>query len=367
LKLRTIFIFLLISITVALKITANSAYFLTPDSHHYLYAAENLLNGKGYYINFQGENVFCAIWPVGYSLLIATVAFLTKLSPEISSKIVNLLAVAGMLWLIWVRFKEKSWVVSMLLLSSTFLQIYSNTWSETLFLFCVLGFVLYVEKTNSHTLYWGIFAFLTRYAGAFLLIPLLLKKQWKTVSVFVVIMAIYLLNNYFFTHTLTGIRGYAPTEPFEIRLFNGFKDLGQEIAFWGVRDWDLKTGNEAIKAIVYVVATLQMLILIVVSYRILPEIKKTKFAHKNDLVINAGLVSLSYLVFTISLYFLDDSIETLSYRRLAPFTFFALFAGLAWLCASQQNNIFQKTKWWVVAFFILSTVHALPKMFIFGF
>lgn len=77
------FQFILICVVVYLKLRANTAYFLTPDSHYYLQAAQNLLNGKGYIITFEGKDTFCAIWPIGYSGLIALVSWGTAFSMEI--------------------------------------------------------------------------------------------------------------------------------------------------------------------------------------------------------------------------------------------------------------------------------------------
>jgi hypothetical protein len=211
---RILLIFLTILAVVTLKITANFAYYLTPDSHYYLQAAQNLLDGRGYRIDFQGKDTFCAIWPVGYSLLIATVSFLTKLSVTISSKIVNLLAIAGILLLIRRQYKAQSWFVALALLSSSFLQLYANTWSETVFIFCLVGVVFshgslvmghwprqtHISHLKTHISYLTL-AFLTRYIGFFLIIPLLVQRKYKAAAVFVAVIGLYLLNNYVQTQT----------------------------------------------------------------------------------------------------------------------------------------------------------------------
>ncbi|MEZ4905953.1 MAG: hypothetical protein R2822_31400 [Spirosomataceae bacterium] len=127
--------FLLICAVVFWKLHQNPAYFLTPDSHYYLRAAQNLLDGRGYLIVFEGKETFCAIWPVGYPALIALVSFCTSLSLEISSKILNLMALGGCFWLIYQRFGEKAWFVALAFMSTSLVQLYSNTWSETVFLF----------------------------------------------------------------------------------------------------------------------------------------------------------------------------------------------------------------------------------------
>jgi hypothetical protein len=51
---------------------------------------------------------------------------------------------------------------------------------------------------------------------------------------------------------------------------------------------------------------------------------------------------------------------------LAPATFLALVGGLGWLVEPAQKVLFEQLKWWIVTFFMLSVVHGLPKMYIFG-
>ncbi len=395
--MRILLIFILILTVVALKIAANPAYYLTPDSHYYLQAAQNLLDGRGYRIDFYNKDTFCAIWPVGYSLLIAGVTFLTTLSVTLSSKVVNLLAVAGILWLVKRHYKAQSWFVALAMLSSSFLQLYSNTWSETVFIFCLLGVVFSrgskVIGTGSFVMGHGknhisyfitnisylITAFLTRYVGIFLFIPLLIQRKYKTALVFAVVVVLYLLNNYAQTQTFTGNHGHFPTEPFVERLVRGLKGIGEEIAFWGIRDWDLKGGNGAMTIFIYVISIAQATILVVVGSLVISHLslvmgrgsisKQLKsqqmaeaFPYHTSYVLQ--LTSLSYFATSIVLYLIDDSMESLYFRRLAPATFLILIAGLGWLVAPTQKLLFERVKWWVVTFFILSVVHALPKIFL---
>jgi hypothetical protein len=404
---RISIVFLIIIAVVTLKVTANSAYYLTPDSQYYLQAAQNLLDGRGYRIDFQGKDTFCAIWPVGYSLLIATISFLTKLSVTISSKIVNLLAIAGILLLIHRQYKAQSWFVALALLSSSFLQLYANTWSETVFVFCLVGVVFQRQKSEignqkskkkididsniHHTLHCFVklktqnsyltAAFLTRYIGFFLIIPLLVQRKYKAAAVFVTVIGLYLLNNYAQTQTFTGDHGHWPTEPFIERLTRGLKGIGEEVAFWGVRDWDLKGGSEAMKVFIYGISIAQAGVLVVVGKLVIShgswvvgrgsifkKIISARADTSNSHLISpiSHLISLSYLATTIVLYFIDDSIESLYFRRLAPATFLALVGGLGWLVEPAQKVLFEQLKWWIVTFFMLSVVHGLPKMYIFG-
>ncbi|AEI49872.1 hypothetical protein [Runella slithyformis] len=380
--------FLLICAVVYLKLRADSAYFLTPDSHYYLQAAQNLLAGNGYRIVFEGKETFCAIWPVGYSALIAGMSALSTFSVETASKIVNLMALAGCFWLIYRRFQDKAWFVALGLMTSSLVQLYTNTWSETVFLFFVLGFCIhpssYKEKGTGVEVVgflWALGAFLTRYAGVFLLIPLLIRRRFRTAIYYSLFISGYLLYNFYQTHTFTGGHGFWPNEPFEERLLRGMRGLGEEALFFAVRDWELKrlTLSASAQWFIYGVALLQFLILTTICRLVGPSVK-SGFKNGLKILFRSGfglqirnsmgqirnsmenvffLVAISYLFFTIVIYFADASIESLYFRRLGPASLLFTVGGLAWV--SEQKHIFEKTKWLFVAFFALSIIHSLPK------
>ncbi len=367
------FQFLLICAVVYLKLRANAAYFLTPDSYYYLQAAQNLLNGKGYVITFEGKETFCAIWPIGYSGLIALVSWATAFSVEISSKIINLLALGGCFWLIQLRFQEKAWFVALGLMTSSLVQLYTNTWSETVFLFFILGFVFppFSYKGQGAVLrrdevIWAIGAFLTRYAAVFLLIPLLIQRRFRAAAYYLVFISGYLLFNFYQTRTFTGGHGFWPEEPFGERLLRGVRGLVEEFLFFAMRDWDLKSStlSDSTKWFIYGVAVLQFLIAGVIVWRI------GRFLQKKDSDASAQrtagmtksaffLTVVAYLLFTIVVYLTDASIESLYFRRLAPASLLFTLGILGWV--SEQKQLFERTQWLFVAFFVLSIIHAIPK------
>jgi hypothetical protein len=375
-RIALVFQFLLICAVVYLKLRADSAYFLTPDSHFYLEAAQNLLNGKGYVITFEGKETFCAIWPIGYSALIATVAFLAPFSIEIASKIVNLLALAGCFCLIQRRFRDKAWFVSLGFSAASLIQLYTNTWSETLFILFVLGFCVFFSPKDrvsqwqkEGSVIFAVAAFFTRYAGIFLLIPLMLRRQYKSAFYFVVLMVGYLFFNFYNTGTFTGGHGFWPTEPFNQRLGRGMRGLGEELLFFAVRDWDLKNLvlSDSVKWFIYGIALLQWVIIglivkqVVCFLRLTKKMKinvdnMTKFMLQEPFF----LVAFAYLLFTITVYLTDASIESLYFRRLAPSSLLFTLGILAWV--SQQKQLFERTKWLFVAFFALSIIHSIPKI-----
>lgn len=370
-RLALFFQFLLICAVVYLKLRAGSAYFLTPDSHYYLQATQNLLAGNGYRIDFDGKETFCAIWPMGYSGLIAGMAWLTTLSVETASKIVNLLALAGCFWLILRRFQDKAWFVALGLMTSSLIQLYTNTWSETVFLFFVLGFSASPLPLRGGArdgpprggVLWAIGAFLTRYAAVFLLIPLLIQRRFRVAVYYLVFISGYLFFNFYQTRTFTGGHGFWPDEPVGVRVWRGLRGLGEEFVFFAVRDWDLKSGtlSDSTKWFIYGVAVLQFLIVGLIISRLYKG-KGLDASARRTFGLTKGpffLVAIIYLLFTIAIYLTDASIESLYFRRLAPASLLFSLGILGWV--AEQKQLFERTQWLFVAFFVLSMIHALPK------
>ena len=62
-------IFILISSSIIIKSFFHVEGYLSSDSHDYLKLAQNLLNGKGLFINStqNSKPVFFSLWPIGYS------------------------------------------------------------------------------------------------------------------------------------------------------------------------------------------------------------------------------------------------------------------------------------------------------------
>ena len=371
--MRLLFLYLILILIVFLKINANATYFLTPDSHFYLEAAQNILNGKGYTIKFEHKNTFCAIWPVGYSALITLLSFVSKVSIITSSKLVNLIAIGLIFCLLYRKYREKSWVVVMGFCASSFIQIYANTWSETVFMMCLVGFCLTsvpnITKTNqTHELslfLWAAAAFLVRYIGFFLIIPLIFNKKYKAAAGLLGLMVLYCTLNYSQTQTLTGGHGFCPNQPFFERFTFGFYGIIEEILFFGIRDWDLKLmpNSVPIKVAIYSLSVIQAFILGVIIYIILKA--KTgglstidyRLWTKNYYVV----CGLAYLISIFGIYLIDSSIESLYFRRLAPFSLLMVLAFLDWLIKPSQEILLLKIQNWLIAFFIISILHSIPK------
>lgn len=363
-RLFLFFQFFLICAVVYLKLRADATYFLTPDSYHYLHAAQSLVDGKGYHIVFEGRDTFCAIWPLGYSASIAAMAWLTGFSVDISSKIINLLALAGCFGLIYSRFRERAWFISLAFFASSLVQVYANTWSETLFLFFVIGFAIYnVEEMPIKVggVFWAIGAFLSRYAAVFLAFVLLIQRRWRAASFYLLFVAGYLLFNFSQTKTFTGGHGFWPDEPWLVRVARGIRGLGEELLFFAVRDWGLKNTalDDSVKWLIYGVVLGQ----VIVVGLVMRECWRWANGHGIDAY---GMtkssffrVGMGYLLFTIAVYLTDASIESLYFRRLAPASLLFSLGILEWV--SLQKVLFERTKWYFVLFFALSIIHSIPK------
>lgn len=355
---------LLITTVVILKLRVDASYFLTPDSYHYLHAAQSLLDGKGYRIVFEGRDTFCAIWPVGYSSFIATIAWLTGVSVEMSSKIVNLLALAGCFGLVYSRFGERAWFISLAFSASSLAQVYANTWSETLFLFFVVGFAVQnvkVMPTKVGGAFWAIGAFLSRYAAVFLAFVLLIQRKYRAALYYLLFVAVYMLFNYSQTKTFTGGHGFWPDEPWLGRVARGIRGLGEEFLFFAVRDWGLKNTalDDSVRWSIYGVALGQVIVIGLIMREFWRCAKGYEIDAYGMTKSSFFRVGMGYLLFTIAIYLTDASIESLYFRRLAPASLLFTLGILEWI--SLQKVLFECTKWYFVIFFVLSIIHALPK------
>ena len=374
--MRLLFLYMVLVLVVCLKINSNASYFLTPDSHYYHQAAQNMLDGKGYTIYFENKSTFCAIWPVGYSSLIALVSFCSQLSVETSSKLVNLIAIGLIFCVLYHKYKEKSWIIAMGFCASSFIQIYTNTWSETVFMMCLVGFcltsipnrestILKINQTHNLSLFlWASVAFLIRYIGFFLIIPLIYTKKYKSAVGLFGLMVLYCAINYSQTQTFSGGHGFWPNQPFSERFLTGFYGVIEEILFFGIRDWDLKfmPNSIPIKAIIYSLSAIQALILGVIIYIIFSFKKRNHYSSFGEW----GAVPFAYLTTVFGIYLIDSSIESLYFRRLAPFSLLMILSFLNWLVQPSQENLLLKIQNWLVAFFTISILHSIPKGTIFG-
>ena len=233
-------IFIMMAVAIVVKSYFHLDGYLSPDSTNYLKLAQNLLEGNGYYVSAYGstgqDREFFAAWPVGYPTLIFVVAKLTGLSVFWASKFLNILLMGIILGIFRNLFQHNAYVYGLIFLFSSYIEIFSYTWSETIFIVALVWFatsvyLFIVNPKRISLLYFSIMMaslllFMSRYIGAFSfgLIGLLglyygaikkdKSKSFILIGIAVInigIMILYLYHNYTETGFPTGVkRGLSP-------------------------------------------------------------------------------------------------------------------------------------------------------------
>ena len=246
-------IFIMMATAIVVKSYFNLDGYLSPDSTNYLTLAQNLLNGEGYYVSAYGvsdqDREFFAKWPAAYPSFIALMAKLTGLSLFWASKLLNIMLIGIILGILRALFKHNAYVYGLILLFSSYIEIFSYTWSETLFIAALLWFAVSVHLFMANPkkiifLYFSIMIaslllFMSRYIGAFSfgLIGLLgfyyaLVKKDRTKALILIaiatlnitIMFLYLHHNYIETGFITGMQRIASHET-NLELFHLLQTL----------------------------------------------------------------------------------------------------------------------------------------------
>lgn len=363
---------------------------ISPDSEYYLQAAHNLSIGKGHYITFEGKETFNAIWPMGYPLAIAGLHLLTGLSLFWSAKLVNLLCLLCCFWGCWRLFGAKAWFVALPLCTGSMIKIWSYTWSEGLFLsllllFCWLLGQLWASfqdrnsldlssnrPKSTHKSQWlhfggliacGLGMFVVRYVGIFELIVfsvLIIKGfrerkpalSWRLLASLVIIfvlMLLYFWMNFQHTGTLAG-----PVRNPDSSANNDFgwmvlKGLINEVLV--VRDWDFQHLD--------LVFLGGFIFQIFVGWKIWKAFLDTKNTIFSGVIFEKILIfnAFSYAIVLIILRWFTPFTD-LDYRYFAPMTLPLWMAFTVWLVRAEQQAVFVKVRWYVVALFLCSMVDA---------
>ena len=137
---------------VGTLVWTNPNHYLSPDSTYYLSFAGWLVSLDGDRYGHPGTG-WDGTFPLGYPLLIGTLAWLLGLSLLVASKMLNVGMVADFL-LIWRRrigARRTLWLGSVLLLGG-FLRILIYTWSEWAFLILLFEWIWFLGETSSDTL-----------------------------------------------------------------------------------------------------------------------------------------------------------------------------------------------------------------------
>ena len=143
---------LAISAFAATWLATRHGALLSPDSVTYLSLARNLAAGRGY-IDFTGQpnTTFAPGFPA-----VLAVGHLAGFSVPTAARIVNAASAAGIVVLAWVLVRRHTGSLAIALgatafiaISPTVLNVADHAWSEPLFCFVLLGFILLVEDAVS--------------------------------------------------------------------------------------------------------------------------------------------------------------------------------------------------------------------------
>lgn len=179
-------LFFYVSLYVLVSSFSAASGFISPDSSNYLRLAERLLAGHGFFVpadgRIYGQEQWFAVWPVGYSSLIAATSWISGFSVFTASKILNTLLMCANILMLYSAFGRNGLVASLVLLTAGTLQNYTMTWSEAPFLTSLIGLVLFSSKVILGRSRLSavqciflflllIFPFLFRYIGLFVMLP----------------------------------------------------------------------------------------------------------------------------------------------------------------------------------------------------
>ena len=236
-----ILIFLVLAGTVMLKAYYFPEAYLSEDGCNYLGLAQNLLDHGNFEFNsFASDKpkAHFAVWPVGYSLLIAAVAKISGVPVYYSAKLVNLLLIVSVMFILYKKFPGESAVYASSLLLYPFVLIFTFTLTEGLFILGMLMLALNIkslfeeDQVSISRILWlfanVIVLFLSRYIGyfsvflfAFLLLWFFFTKKYKNAFVLFCTCFLssafilgYLYINYTQTGFLTGMPRFATRETF---------------------------------------------------------------------------------------------------------------------------------------------------------
>ena len=209
--------------------------YISVDSCSYLMEADAILNGYGFNIaGMSGYVSWFSVFPIGYPLLIAAVSFITGRNLYLSSKILAILIIGGVLLLLYIRFQKNAWIYSFCLLNTGFLSTYKWSVSEIPFILGLIIFCLILDYIIENSVvkvrwfvFWGlssVYLFLCRYFGTFSFIVIGIifiiyfgiyifipqyrnyntKAKWRGSIVAGIISGIFMVSYYMMNYLMTG-------------------------------------------------------------------------------------------------------------------------------------------------------------------
>jgi hypothetical protein len=273
-------------------ILTKSAYhadgYLSPDSTYYIALAQNLADGKGFVIANDGRGVAkfvpFAVWPVGYPYLIYLVSEITNTSAFWASKILNIAVIVSAMLILYKLFRPTGLYYSALLAGGAFLEIFSYSWSETVFILLLIIFSallakLLADAQESRRLYVlasitlvSVCLFLCRYVGVFsagILALAALYQFWNKKKIYgayiaacaavsLIVCSLYLISNKSGTGYLTGMPRSSAAET-NLEMLIQFLIATVRSAFFPLYAWNPLSAVQSAIVVAYVAATIFIL------------------------------------------------------------------------------------------------------------
>jgi hypothetical protein len=330
-KYKYILAFLsLVGMAAVLISTSRFGPGTSPDSVYYISAARSLANGQGL-TAFNG--MIWIIWPPLYPVLLAIPSILFGIDPLTSLPFINAILFGLMIYLSGILLSRHiSNVIFMILgtgiilISNILLDLYTMAWSETLFSFLVMTFIVCLEKflEKGNRTSFIIFtlavalACLTRYVGV-VLVPVgvvvlyffyhkKLKIRFFSIGLFLVIsvlpLSLWLLRNYSISGTLTGNRIPA--------VLTFTHNLA--LTYNSLREWTcFRPDNFIGNLLFYFLLIFLIAIIVFFTLKGYLSIMKSRLKHTGPLAISV-LAYISFLILATSIYRSDP----INWRLLSP-------------------------------------------------
>jgi hypothetical protein len=342
--------------------TRHSGIGVSPDSVNYLSAANNIRDHFSF-TDFNGMPL--VDFPLGYPVFLAMASFAFKQPAIQIVPLLNCFLFSAVILLSSVIINGyqktsplyKTLFLAIVACSPCLLEVYSMVWSETLFLFLILLFMVAMRnyfKTHSIlSLVWVSFvvamAVVTRYAGISLLVTggfLILfdaelgrAKKIKHILLFGILgsslVAINLVRNKYAAGHITGVREKALRS-----LIDNFHQIGATIADW----LPFVRGHEQPATLAFMVVLLFGIILLI------NRTIQQPFFQSYETIVTCFFVLYAFFILGIATI---SRFENLSGRLLSPMYIPLLLVGSSWVISYLQNSIRLKRSMLLILVLIL--------------